>query len=846
MKFYTNITRWGNNLLVREYINGQRLNRKVKYSPTLYMRVAKPTEYKTLNGDYVTPVSHETMKDASEWVDNYKNQSHLVFGNTLYAYSYIADQYPNRVEWDIEKLLMVTIDIETECENGFPNPTDAIEPLLSITIKNHQTKEIVVWGIGDFKNNREDVDYIECETERHLLQEFLVFWERNQPDIITGWNTEFFDIPYLCNRIKNICGEDEVNRLSPWKSVSSRDIFKMGRTHQIYDIQGVANLDYLDLYRKFTYTSQESYRLDHIAYIELGERKDGNPYETFRDWYTKDYQSFIEYNITDVELVDRLEDKMGLIELLLTMAYDAKVNYMDVLGSVKYWDILIYNYLRGKNIVIPQKKKSQKSEKFEGAYVKDPQVGMHNWVMSFDLNSLYPHLIMQYNISSETLVSQKKVEKMSVDKLLKKETDTSFMKTKTLTPNGALFNTTKKGFLPEIMETMYNDRVKYKKLMLHSKQEYENTKDPKLLKDISKYNNIQMAKKISLNSAYGAIGNEWFRYYDLLIAEGITTAGQLSIRWIEDKINQYMNKLLDTKDKDYVIASDTDSIYVTFEGLIEKYKPKSPVDFLDIVAKEKIEPYIDKSYQELANYTNAYAQKMQMKREVIADKGIWTAKKRYILNAHDVEGVRYKEPQLKIMGIEAVKSSTPAPCRQKIKDALQIIMSGDEKMLNSFVKEFRDDFMKLPPEEIAYPRSVNGISKYTDNSSGHDVAINLLDMKQQIVKYNLFKSRSPIHVRGAILYNHLVEKYKLNNKLVYIQEGDKIKFLHMKQPNVYQSSSISFMTELPKGLGLQEMVDYELQFEKSFVEPLKFITDKVLWRIDDSYGQQGTLEDFFG
>ena len=230
---------------------------------------------------------------------------------------------------------------------------------------------------------------------------------------------------------------------------------------------------------------------------------------------------------------------------------------------------------------------------------------------------------------------------------------------------------------------------------------------------------------------------------------------------------------------------------------------------------------------------------------MIADKGIWTAKKRYILNAWDVEGVRYKEPQLKMMGIESVKSSTPAPCRQKIKDALKIIMSGDEKELNNFIKKFRDDFMSLPPEEIAYPRSVNGISKYTDNTSGHDVAINLLDMKQQIVKYNLFKSRSPIHVRGAILYNHLVEKHKLNNKLVYIQEGDKIKFLHMKQPNVYQSSSISFVTELPKGLGLHELVDRELQFTKSFVEPLKFITDKVLWRIDDSYGQQGSLESFF-
>ena len=827
MRFYTNITRWGNQLLLREFANGDRICRRIKYSPTLYMKVAKPTNYKTLTGDYVTPVKHETMKEANEWIDNYKSQSHLVFGNTLHQYSYIADQYPNSVDWDIEKLLIVTIDIEVACENGFPNPIDAIEPLLSITIKNHQTKEIVVWGIGDFKNERKDVHYINCESERHLIQEFLVFWERNLPDIITGWNTEFFDIPYLCNRIINICGEDEVKRLSPWRSVSDRNIFKMGRNHQIFDIQGIANLDYLDLYRKFTYTSQESYRLDHIAFVELGERKDGNPYETFRDWYTKDYQSFIEYNITDVELVDRLEDKMKLIELLLTMAYEAKVNYMDVLGSVKYWDILIYNYLRNKNIVIPQKKKSEKSEKFEGAYVKDPQVGMHKWVMSFDLNSLYPHLIMQYNISLETLVSQEKVKGMSVDKLLKKETDTSILKKATITPNGALFKTTKKGFLPEIMESMYNDRVKYKKLMLQSKQEYENTKDPKLLKDISKYDNIQMAKKISLNSAYGAIGNEWFRYYDLLIAEGITTAGQLSIRWIENKVNEYMNNLLGTDNKDYVIASDTDSIYVTFDKLVEKFKPNNIVDFLDIIAKEKLEPFIDKSYAELAQYTNAYAQKMQMKREVIADKGIWTAKKRYILHAHDVEGVRYKEPQLKIMGIEAVKSSTPAPCRQKIKDALNIIMSNDEKMLNTFIQEFREEFMSLPPEDIAYPRSVNGLSKFSSSDS-------------------LFAKGAPIHCKGGILYNHLVKKNKLGRKYPYIQEGDKIKFLHLKLPNIYQSSAISFITELPKELDFHKIIDYNVQFEKSFIEPLKFITDKILWKIDQSYGTQGTLEDFFG
>jgi DNA polymerase elongation subunit (family B) len=703
---------------------------------------------------------------------------------------------------------------------------------LSITVKNHQSKKFVVWGIGKFKNTRDDVTYVECENELHLIKEFLMFWERHQPDVITGWNTEFFDIPYLCNRIKNLCGDDEIKRLSPWRSVHSREVFQMGRKHQLYEIQGVAHLDYFDLYRKFTYSSQESYRLDHIAFVELGEKKDGNPYETFRDWYTKDYQSFLEYNIMDVELVDKLEDKMKLIELCLTMAYDAKVNYMDVLGSTKYWDVLIYNYLIKKKIAIPQKVPKSKPEKFEGAYVKDPIVGMHKWVMSFDLNSLYPHLIMQYNISTETLYSQEKVKDMSVDKLLDKKVDTSILKGVTITPNGALFRTNKRGFLPEIMQSMYDDRVKYKKLLLQAKQEYENTKEPRLLKDISKYHNFQMAKKISLNSAYGAIGNVWFRYYDLLVAEAITTSGQLSIRWIERDVNKYLNDLLKTSGQDYVIASDTDSIYVCFDRLVsmvftKEQETQKIVRFLDNVAREKIEPFIKKSYQSLHEYVNSYEQKMEMSREVIADKGIWTAKKRYILNVWNNEGVQYKDATLKIMGIEAVKSSTPAPCREKIKQGLNIIMNGTEKELNTFIQQFREEFMKLPPEDIAYPRSVNGLSKFSDASQ-------------------LFAKGAPIHCKGAILYNHLVRKNKLGNKYPYIQEGDKIKFINLKQPNIYQCSAISFITKLPKELNFHKSVDYDVQFEKSFIEPLNFILTKINWLVDKSYGTQGTLEDFFG
>jgi len=843
MEFYTNVIQRGNSLLVRGVEGGQRVSKRVNYRPTLFNKVHEHTGYKTLDGQDVLPRKFDSIKEAKAWAEQRENQK-ILFGNTQYPYCYISDEYPDDVPWDKDQILIVTIDIEVECENGFPDPTDAAEPLLSITMKNHQSKKIVVWGLHEFQNIREDVDYRLCRDEDDLLIKFLDEWRMIYPDIVTGWNTEFFDIPYICNRIKNLFGEDFMNKLSPWNNVFAKEVYQMGRKRQVYDIQGVSALDFFDLYRKFTYTNQERYTLDHIAFVELGERKDGNPFDTFREWYQKDYQSFIEYNIQDVEIVDKLEDKMRLIELCLTMAYDGKVNFTDVLGQVRYWDNMIYNHLRKKNIVIPQKKDHKKIEKFEGAYVKDPQVGMHKWVMSFDLNSLYPHLIMQYNISPETLMRSGEVKEGMVDGILaeKIRNDTEYC----MTPNGAFFRKDVKGFLPEIMENVYNDRVKYKKLMLEAKQEYEDTGDPALLKKISRYDNIQMAKKISLNSAYGAIGNNYFRYFDLLVATAITTSGQLSIRWVEKSFNIYLNRILKTTGVDYVIASDTDSVYVTFESLVaKKFKSGEQtskiVNFLDAFAKEELEPFIDKSYEALAKRMNAYDQKMQMAREAIASTGIWTAKKRYILNVWDMEGVRFKEPYLKIMGIEAVKSSTPAPCREKIKQALKIIINGDEKELNAFIKDFREEFMNLPPEDIAYPRSCNGVEKYTATSKS---TMDLIS--GETVEYGFFKKGAPIHTKGAILMNYLVEKNNLSAKYPFIQEGDKVKFIALKEPNKYQSSSLSFMTSFPTEFGMEDLIDRPQQFEKSFIEPLRFITDKIQWGIDGGDGRQGTLEDFFG
>ena len=827
MDYYTNVISYGNSILIRGVKNGERITARNKYQPTLFVPTQKETQYKTLDGRSLTPVKHQSIKSAKEFLSQYPEQQNLIYGMTRYNFQYISDTWRSDINWKMEDILVVTIDIEVASENGFPKVEDSIEELLSITIKNHQSKQIVVFGVGDYTNSREDVHYVKCESEDVLLEKFLKFWETHKPDVITGWNSKFYDLPYLIHRIKYRFGEDAVKRLSVWKTVYKDSVYIQGKEYICYNVFGLEQLDYLDLYRKFTYSSQESYRLDHIAFVELGERKDPNPYDTFREWYTKDFQSFIDYNIQDVEIVDRLEDRMKLIDLILTMAYSAKCNYTDVFSQVRMWDVIIYNYLRDRNIQIPQIIRSNKSDMFSGAYVKDPQIGLHKWVVSFDLNSLYPHLIMNYNISPETIKGMHK-SVPTVDNMLSQDFDTSFLKKnkETITPNGALFDCTKYGFLPEMLSEMYTDRKSTKKEMLKTQQKYEDTKDPKYKNQIASLHNKQMALKIALNSAYGAIGNQYFRFYDIRIAEAVTFGGQLSIRWIEVALNKYLNELLKTENEDYILASDTDSVYITFESLVEKLQPKDPVKFLDTICSDTIEPFISKKYQELADYTNAYEQKMVMGREVIADKGIWTAKKRYILNVHNSEGVQYAEPKLKMMGIESVKSSTPQVCRDKIKDALQLIINGTEKELNTFIQEFRKEWLGLKPNLIAFPRSCNGLGKWATTNG-------------------IFKKGCPMHVKGALLYNYQLKEKNLIKKYPEIMEGEKIKFVYLKNPNPFQTNVFTFLTDCPTELDVQKYVDYEKQFEKSFVDPLLFITNAIQWQIDESYGTQTTLLDFF-
>lgn len=831
MNFYTYAKHYGNKIHVRGVRNGKRFNARHDFSPTLYVRSEKPSDYKSMFGEKISPIVFDTNKEATEFVDRYKDVSNFpIFGQTQWGYQYLTEQYPGEVQWSAEHIGIYSIDIETSSENGFPQVDNPVEEVLLITLQNNFTKDITTFGVGSFTptvhTEHLNVNYIQCDTERALLFKFMDWWKENCPDVITGWNSSLFDIPYLVARTDRLLGDDHKKMYSPFGLVSRRVINIQGREQTTYDVQGVAQLDYLDLYKKFTYTAQESYKLDYIAEVELGHKKLDNPYDTFKEFYENDWNLFVEYNIIDTVLVDELEDKMKLIELCLTMAYDAKCNYQDVFSSVRTWDCLLYNHLIDQHVVIHQKP-SRPARTIAGAFVQEPVPGQYEWVASFDATSLYPSIIMQYNMSPETLVPGQTYD-VTVDSLLNKTNDLSELHKEdyAMTANGYCFTRTRMGYFPEIVSKFFDDRQKYKRLMINAQNKYEETGDKKYLKDISKFNNFQMARKIQLNSLYGAMANEYFRYYDDRIAEGITLTGQYIIRQTATALDKFINKICDTENEMYSFYSDTDSCYITLKPLVDKFfanKSKDKViDILDKVGTEQIEPCIDKAMRSLANYTNAFEHKLFFKREAIADKCIWVAKKRYAMNVYDNEGVRYKEPKLKVMGLEIVRSSTPGCVRNSLKEAVRISLTQDENSLHKFIEETKAEFKNKSPEEIAFPRGCNNLAKYRSVS-------------------HIYEKGTPMHVRGSLLYNYYLKENKVAHKYEDIKEGDKIKFIYLKEPNIVKENVMAFIGTLPVEFGVHKYIDYDMMFQKAFIEPMDTIIKSLGWNTEP----QATLEDLF-
>ena len=869
MKFYTSINRYGNQLLYRGYDNGQPVSKKIKYEPTLYVKSQKPeTGYKSLDGVSIEPRLLDDMRSAKNFLSTYQDvESFNIYGSTNYVNAYIAEQeeWKDDIEFDRDKIKVTSIDIEVQSDDGFPEPDQATQPIISIACKNNIDNIYFVWGFGDYdvsKSIMQDcqVVYRKMDNEIHLLSEFLKWWNSpaHCPDVITGWNVRGFDVPYMVNRINKVLGEGQANRLSPWEHVNERVMKFKGRDLTTYELYGIVTLDYMDMFKKFGYAygPQESYSLNHISHVVLGEKKlSYEEHSSLHGLYEADFQKFIDYNIKDVELVDRLEDKMGLITLVMTVAYKAGINYMDAFGTTSMWDTIIYRTLSKKNIY-PNVEKiagntdyvkagstvgtgnvthvtkdgirtgEVKESSFAGGYVKTPQVGLHEWVVSFDLNSLYPNIIVQWNMSPETIVSGTTLG-VTPDTCLGGYNTKNSDKSTSMAANGVHFKKDGVGVLPSLIIDYYAERKAIKDKMLASQQERQGI-DPsqkqeiyRIERDMNRFENQQMAIKIMMNSLYGALGNKWFRYNDISMAEAITLSGQYAIRFAEKTVNDHMNQLLGT-DKDYVIAIDTDSLYVNFGPLVKKLNPKDPVAFLDKICQENFEIVIKDAYKELFDHMDCARPRMEMGREAIADVGIWTAKKRYILNVHNNEGVAYAEPKLKIMGIEAIKSSTPSQCRDALKALFKVIVTGSEDKTQEAIRQFKQHFFKLPAHEVSFPRGVNDVDKWTRKTG--------------------YAKGTPIHVRGAILHNQAIKSASLDTKYEYIRNGDKVKFCYLKKPNPIKENVVSFKDFLPPELQLDKYIDYDLQFQKTFLDPIEPILTSIGWTQEE----QATLEAFFG
>ncbi len=836
--FYTDVAVQGSNILLRQVKDGIRSNVKIPWQPTLYIRdnSGNSEEFVSLYGDKVKPVQPGSIRDCKDFAKQYEGvQGFEIYGQLNYALQYMS-QFPMQGNWNFKQIRCFSIDIETKMPpgGGFPKPEHALGEINLITLQDIHTKRCFTFGTIPKPEKCDYTNYTHCIDEKQLLRMFLQFWEQVMPDVITGWNINQFDIPYIINRMQQILGEEATKKLSPWGLVDFGTKEYRGKIEVTAKIVGIQILDYMELMKKFTYGNRESWKLDAVAQEELGEAKLENPANTFKEFYELFPDTFVEYNVHDAVLITKMDDKMKLLELAMTIAYMARVNYVDVYSPVKTWDNIIHNKLLADNIVVPQRKATgfnMRGEGIEGAYVKDPKHGMYTDVASIDATSLYPSLMITLNLSPETYLGQchSTVEMCLSGNYTNKDPNI------TMGANGSMFRKDKQGVIPSLITNYMALRKTTKAEMLALEQQAENFKkegDKKSAEDlrnqISSRSNLEKALKILQNALYGALANAGFRFFNADVAESITLTGQLYLRAIERDIDAKLSKIFNMKPTVFCVYEDTDSCYFTLKDVIDKYAPGASIEqrikMVEKLTAEKIVPAVNEIGLAVSQGLNVYAHKIVFKTEIAADKAMWIGKKMYICRVFSSEGVRYAKPKYKTMGISLVRSSTPKVVKKVLKDSLDVIFNEGETATQEYINKARAEFMKNSIEDVAFPRGANNLEEY---ASGSDI----------------FRKGTPIHVRATLLHNHYVEKLGLQDKYEKIAEGNKIKFIYLKMPNPIQQNIIAWSVDgkLPTEFGLHKYVDWDMQFDKTVKDSMENLMTPIGWSVE----QRNNLEDFF-
>lgn len=811
---------------------GEPLYLKRRLQPTYYLP-SKSGTFVGVDGRTLKACPQESIEAGRTFLKRHEGQ---VYGDIQPEYLCLAEVLGDRKEvfHDFRLLYIWDVDIEVDKDDtrGFSSPEDPFNPIVAITVIWSHLGEhgTVVYGCADY-TPPEHVTYIRCQDESELLVRFLedLRGDGDYPDILTGWNSGAYDYPYIYGRLKKLFTEEFWSFLSPLRRIQLKtQVDRFGKHQTIVDIKGIQILDYMELYKKHRGVQQESYRLDYIASVELGRRKISYAEaRTLSRLLRTDPQKFFEYNVNDAQLVFELDAKLKFLDLVIGLGYEAKANFIDTFKVVRLWDIMIFHELRAAGKQIPPRKIGDKDSQYEGAFVKDPNPGQYKWLVSFDVTSMYPNIMRSWNLSPETYTGQK-VKNVTAERLLQQENLDSFregLKQKNLcmAANGALMHRDEQGFLPIMLGRHFEERIRYKNLMKAAEKEREKKKQegatPEVLRpldnQVAAYNNQQAVRKILINGVYGAMGSPYFRFYETDIAEAVTLTGQYVIQSVAHAFNVYLNQILHTN-TDYVIAGDTDSCYLCLETVVDRFRKAHPdasrtaiVKMLDQFCRVHLQPIIGQTFTCIGDDLNVLQTCLAMGREVIADKGVWTAKKRYMLNVLNKEGIMYETPKLKIMGVEAVKSSTPSICRDLIREGIRLLMNESQEAVWEHIEQARHAFFKAPFEDIAFPKSCNNLAKYQKATKG-----------------------VPFHVRAALTFNDALKEQHLTTEYPLIEEGEKIKYAYLREPNRFHSNVMGAPGGCPVEWKIEEVIDYEMQFQKSFLEPFGEIVRCAGWTLE--------------